>query len=120
MGYPMPSHHGNVEKYKHAGRYGLIESLAFPLKPKRVIPDWRQKTVNSLLSREEKDKVIRFYVGRGKCTRWSSVRLRWTSLETKIRFKKTQGGQDAHVLGMSILKLCPVSNSSVYKPTKTL
>jgi len=45
---------------------------------------------------------------------------RCSSPEAKFRFKMTQGGQDAHVLGMSILKICPVINSSVQKATETL
>jgi len=40
--------------------------------------------------------------------------------EANRSFKNAQDAQDAHVLGMSILILCPVSNSSVQKATEAL
>ncbi len=44
----------------------VIELLATDPTAKHVVPDWCQKTGNALLGMEEKDKVIRFYIQKGK------------------------------------------------------
>lgn len=44
----------------------VVELLATDPTAKHVVPDWCQKTGNTLLSMEEKDKVIRFYIQKGR------------------------------------------------------
>lgn len=44
----------------------VVELLATDPTAKHVVPDWCQKTGNTLLSTEEKDKVIKFYIQKGK------------------------------------------------------
>lgn len=44
----------------------VVELIATDPGAKGVVPDWCQKTGNPLLAMEEKDKVIRFYIEKGK------------------------------------------------------